>query len=371
MPEEEGKERIRFMKIEEIDRNFKIATVGDREIVYFNALEAPFRLEGFPWYPQHHRLYRLPARFTLQQVNQGELDLAQHTSGGAVRFRTDARQIAIRARLVFSFDMNHMPRTGSAGFDLFRGTGPEKFHIASAQPSRDQELLEMLLVADNDAGMQEWMLNLPLYGGVGALEIGVNPGSHLELPSPHAIPKPILFYGSSITQGGCASRPGNAYTSMLCREVDAEQINLGFSGSAREEFPLAEAIADLELSVFVMDYDHNTPNPEHLRKTHEPFFRIIREKQPELPIILMSKCDIWDYKNRKDDEERRSIIRDTYEHALAAGDRNVYFIDGETLFGTTRRSWCTVDTCHPNDLGFFRMFERTLPVLEEALKKYR
>ena len=267
--------------------------------------------------------------------------------------------------------MNHMPRTGSAGFDLFRGTGREKFHIASAQPNRDQELLEILLIADNQDGMQEWMLNFPLYGGVSTLEIGVNPGALIEPPSPHKIPKPVLFYGSSITQGGCASRPGNAYTSMLCREVDAEQINLGFSGSARGEFPLAEAIGDLDLAAFVMDYDHNTPNPEHLRKTHEPFFRIVRAKQPELPIILMSKCDIWTYKNRKDDEERRSIIRETYEHAVAAGDRNVYFIDGEKLFGSTHRSWCTVDTCHPNDLGFFRMFEHTLPVLEEALKKYR
>ena len=103
----------------------------------------------------------------------------------------------------------------------------------------------------------------------------------------------------------------------------------------------------------------------------EDAYRIIREKQPELPIILMSKCDIWTYKNRRDDEERRSIIRDTYEHAVASGDRNVYFVDGETLFGRSHRSWCTVDTCHPNDLGFFRMFEHTLPVLEEALKKYR
>lgn len=359
------------MKIEEIDKNFKVSTVGDKEIVYFNALEAPFKLEGFAWYPQHHRLYRLPEHFTLEHVNQGELDLARHTSGGAVRFKTNARQIALRAKLVYSSDMNHMPRTASAGFDLFCGTGKDKFHIASAQPNRDQEILEVLLIADNDDGMKEWMLNMPLYGGVAAIEIGVNPGALLEPPAPHRIPKPILFYGSSITQGACASRPGNAYTSMLCREVDAEQINLGFSGSARGEFPLAEAIGGLELSAFVMDYDHNAPTPEHLRGTHEKFFRIIRKKQPELPVILMSKCDIWDYKNRKDDEERRRIIRATYENAAAEGDRNVYYIDGETLFGPAHRTWCTVDTCHPNDLGFFRMFEHTLPTLEKALKKYR
>ena len=85
------------MKIEEIDRNFKVSTVGDKEIFYFNALEAPFQLEGFPWYPQHHRLYRLPGHFTLQHVNQGELDLAKQTSGGAVRFRSNAQQIAVPA----------------------------------------------------------------------------------------------------------------------------------------------------------------------------------------------------------------------------------------------------------------------------------
>ena len=357
------------MKIEEIDRNFRTATLDNKEVVYFDALKQPFALEGFPWYGQHRKLNRLPAYLTKEDVNEGALYLAQHTAGGAIRFRTNSRRIALKATLENSSDMNHMPRAGSAGFDLFKGSGTNRIHAGTAQPSRDQILLETMLVPENPDGMQEWLLNLPLYGGTSSVEVGLEPGAELEAPASHAVPKPVLFYGSSITQGGCASRPGNAYTSMLCRLVDAEQINLGFSGSGKGEIAVAEAIASLNLSAFVMDYDHNAPSVEHLRKTHEPFFRAIRAAHPELPVIFLSKCDIWEGPGYREADERRRIVRTTYENALAAGDSRVRFIDGETLFGkdSPYRSWCTVDRCHPNDLGFFLMFQTVLPVLKEVL----
>ncbi|MEG1980076.1 MAG: SGNH/GDSL hydrolase family protein, partial [Victivallaceae bacterium] len=152
------------------------------------------------------------------------------------------------------------------------------------------------------------------------------------------------------------------------RAVDAPQINLGFSGCGRGEFGVAKAIAGLDLSCFVMDYDHNAPSAEHLEATHEKFFQIIRERNPQLPIIIITKCDIWRHIGYEVNSQRREVIRRTYDNAVAAGDKNVYFIDGETLFGTVNRNECTVDTCHPNDLGFYRMFEHILPTLRRALK---
>jgi lysophospholipase L1-like esterase len=354
------------VKIEDIDKNFQEKQFGDEKIIFLDALTKPFRLEGFPWYRQHRRLYRLPKDFTEAQVNQGQLKLGHHTSGGAVRFRTDSRYIALRARLSDTCDMAHMPRTGSMGFDMFRGKGSEMFHLATVKPERDQEIVEQIFVG-NDTGMQDWQLNLPLYSGVTSLEIGVKPEAEIEPPTPHAVKQPILFYGSSITQGACASRPGNAYTSMLCRELDAEQINLGFAGSAHGEFPLAEAIGDLALSAFVMDYDHNPPTVEPLRQTHEKFFQIVRQKQPDLPIVLISRPDFWNYKNTEACRERREVIQTTYRNALEKGDKHVFFVDGEQLFGKEHRTWCTVDTCHPNDLGFYKMFEHIRPVLQEAV----
>jgi lysophospholipase L1-like esterase len=260
--------------------------------------------------------------------------------------------------------MNHMPRAGSAGFDLFGGAGPAIRYRKTVQPGSGQTEVEMPLVGDLPREMTDWTLYLPLYGTAAKIEIGVAPGSRLEAPTPHAVAKPILFYGSSITQGGCASRPGNAYTTLLCRALDAPQINLGFSGSGKGEPAVAEAIAGLDLAAFVLDYDHNAPSVEHLQATHEKFFDIVRRKNPDLPIVIMSQCD---YHGFPVEQERRAMIRRTYENAARNGDRRVWFIDGETLFGTEDREACTVDGCHPNDLGFYRMFRTVLPVLAKAL----
>ena len=362
------------MKIEDIDKNFKPALVGDREVNYRNVLSRPFSLEGFPWGdPAKGEFYRLPADMKApEDVNEGALwNGHNNTSGGCVRFRTDASFIAVRAKLHASGDMNHMPRAGSAGFDLYAGPSAQSFHVGTAQPTRaevDKGDFERAVFSNKEweGELREWRLNFPLYGGVEWVEIGLPPGSRIEAPAPHAV-KPILFYGSSITQGGCASRPGNNYCSMLCRAVDAEQINLGFSGCGRGESAVAKAIASLDLGAFVFDYDHNAPTAEHLQATHGNFFRIVRDARPDLPIIMMSMCNIWPGRGYENTSRRRAIIRATYDAAVAAGDRHVYYIDGETLFGLYGRDACTVDTCHPNDLGFFRMFEAVLPVLRKAL----
>ncbi len=362
------------MKIEEIDRNFATASVDGQKVIYKDVTTAPFSLEGFAWFGKDRRFARLPSGLTKEEVNEGALFLGNQTAGGAVRFRTDSRIIVLRAELAYSSDMNHMPRAGSAGFDIYRGKGSRKVHFGTAQPSRDQKVLEVFLARlpeSEERAMNEWTVNFPLYGGAEKVEIGLEPGSRLEAPTPHKVKDPVLFYGSSITQGGCASRPGNAYTSMLCRAVDAPQINLGFSGAGRGEKAVAELIAGLKLSCFVMDYDYNAPTPEHLKETHEIFFRTIRKKQPDLPVIIMSLCNVWPDRNRPTYEnvlKRRAIILETYEHAVAAGDRKVWFIDGATLFGKDGRFECTVDGCHPNDLGFYRMYRTVLPVLRKALK---
>ncbi len=355
------------MKIEVVDSNFLPATVGGLDVCYHDALKAPFVLEGFPWRDPEMVFNRLPASFSENEVNAGALATARLTAGGAIRFRTDSPCLTLRAVLDRSGDMNHMPRAGSAGFDFYSGSGSRIQYRTTVKPDHGQKELETLLVNDGSGpvAMTDWTCLLPLYGAATRIEIGLKPGSGLEKPTPHTIAKPVLFYGSSITQGGCASRPGNAYTTMLCRAVDAAQINLGFSGCGRGEPAVADAIAGLDLAVFVLDYDHNAPTVGHLQETHERFFRIIRARQPELPVILMSRCDFY---GTTEDRRRREVIRQTYANAVAAGDRKVWFLDGEALFETEHRDACTVDGCHPNDLGFYRMFRTALPVLETALR---
>ena len=186
----------------------------------------------------------------------------------------------------------------------------------------------------------------------------------VEAPTPYKWETPILFYGSSITQGGCSSRPGSAYANIVSRALDADIVNLGFSGNARAEVEMGEYIKNLPMSVFVYDYDHNAPTIAHLEQTHERMFRQVREAQPDLPIVLMSRPK---YTLNEDDRTRLEIIRKTYENALARGDRNVYLIDGPTLMAIAGNEG-TVDGSHPTDLGFFSMAQALIPVLKEILK---
>ena len=129
---------------------------------------------------------------------------------------------------------------------------------------------------------------------------------------------------------------------------------------------MAEYISGIDMSVFVYDYDHNAPTAEHLANTHETFFRVIREKNPTLPVVMMTRPSITYTEEHK---KRREIVRATYEKARAAGDENVYFIDGEKFFGDEDRELCTVDRVHPNDLGFYKMASVVEPVIKEILEK--
>jgi lysophospholipase L1-like esterase len=195
--------------------------------------------------------------------------------------------------------------------------------------------------------------------------IELDDDARIDAPTPYTLEVPMVFYGSSITEGGCASRPANAYTALLSRWLDADYINLGFSGAAKGELELATYIAGLEMSVLVIDYDHNAPNVEHLEQTHELFFKEIRKIRPNLPILFLTKPDFDS--NPGDSAKRREVIYKTYENARLSGDELVYFIDGETYFGKTNRESCTIEGCHPNDLGFMRMAETIYPVVKQII----
>jgi hypothetical protein len=152
---------------------------------------------------------------------------------------------------------------------------------------------------------------------------------------------------------------------LLCRNCDCNYVNLGFSGNGKGEPAMAEHIASLDMSVFVMDYDHNAPTPEHLQATHEPFYRIIREKHPTLPILMVTRPKLH---LNADDRRRWEIIHNTYETAVKAGDKNVYFVDGSAFFREFAGEGATVDNCHPNDLGFWAMARYMEPILRQALE---
>ena len=360
------------MKLIDVDKNFQPATLAGHDLCFRDAIKSPFVLEGFGFPNNSHGpMFRVPDYVTAESTEPGIIWLASDTSGGAIRFCTDATFIAVRGTLMKGESAPHQTMAGASGMDLYARDPDGKVRFRSlvpvGQPELAKKAFEFVIWGEGKAGvMQEYLLNLPTYNGFDSLEIGTNPEAKFGEVSPHKIAKPICFYGASITQGGCCTRPGNAYTAMLCREVDASQINLGFSGSGRGHIPMARAICELDLSCLVID-EPNAANPEFLANTHEKFFLYIRNEHPELPVIFMTKPYFRRHQDYLVNRERREVVRRTYANAVARGDRKVWFVDGKSLFEGEGWDGCTVDGCHPNDLGFYRMYRAVLPTLREAL----
>ena len=185
-------------------------------------------------------------------------------------------------------------------------------------------------------------------------------------PLPRAIEKPIAFYGSSITQGGCVSRPANMYSHILCRMLDADCLNLGFSGSAMGEQSIAEYLATREMSAFVMDYDYNSTSLESLANTHYPFYKTVRRAHPDLPIVIVTHP--YYHAEAENDKARKDVIRETVRRAAEEGDTRVEFVDSEAFFPLQMRDLYAVDALHPNDLGQFMMARAIYPALKRALQ---
>ena len=198
--------------------------------------------------------------------------------------------------------------------------------------------------------------------------IGIKNGSKIGKGKKYVNEKPVVFYGSSITHGAAAGRPGNTYESFISQKYNLNYTNLGFAGGAKGQTVMAEHIASLEMSAFVCDYDHNAPDAKHLEATHYPFYEIIRKKHPDIPYIMISRPDgNINSKFVEKSNERKSVIINSYQKAKDNGDENVYFIDGDTLFDGEFYYSCTSDGAHPNDIGFMRMADKIGMVIKNVM----
>ncbi len=319
---------------------------------------------GLPVFRQNGKLERVPAE--VRSAVPSISFFGRRPPGGRILFRTDSGKV----KLTIEFEtlgcdvgmaLYHCQRA-----DIFFGDRRNALLGGFLCPM-NYEMKRISGTYEKESVMQDVTIFLPRNEVIKELIIELDDGAVAEPPTPYSYGTPVIFYGSSITEGGHTSRPSNAYPSIISKRLDTDFINLGFSGTAKGEIEIADYILTLEKSVLVMDYDHNAPDPEHLQRTHEPFFRHIREKEPELPVIFVSRPD-FDY-SPEISKKRRDIIRRTYEKAIGDGDRNVRFIDGETLFGDTDRDMCIGDGVHPNDLGHYRMANVIEPVIRKILER--
>jgi hypothetical protein len=309
-------------------------------------------------------------------VRDAVWNLSHDSAGLCVRFVTDATAIHGRWTLTkANLAMNHMPATGVSGLDLYvkaddAGRGTWRW-IGVGRPSAKANTAE--LVAGLPGGtLREYTLYLPLYNGVLSVEVGLPVGAKLyrAAPRPAGRDKPIVFYGTSITQGGCASRPGMAHTAILGRRLDRPVINLGFSGNGQLDPEIATLLAELDPAVYVIDCLPNmggdaakiTERATHLVKT-------IRAKRPATPILLVedrTRAEAFlkpDFRRRN--EAGRAALRGVYESLVAAGDAHLAYLPGDTLLAPDGEG--TVDGSHPTDLGFVQHADAFQPVLEQLL----
>ncbi len=354
------------MKIEEIDKNFAVANkLSKSDIKVYDAAEEPFRIYGVTPPSESDKYYSRLDYETAVSVSNGVRWLRTNTAGGRVRFKTDSDYIAIKAVMDGIGKMSHFPLTGSAGFDMYaKREGEDKYMHTFTPPFdiTDGYVSEFR----TSAVMREYTIHFPLYSNVLELYIILDEKANVLPPDEYEIDVPVVYYGSSITQGGCASRPGNAYPNIISRTLNCDHINLGFSGSAVAEKTIAEYISKLKMSVFVYDYDYNSGGGEYLQSTHYPMYKIIRDKNPALPIICVSLPVASVFETFS--APRRDIIFDTVRRAREEGDENIYFIDGRD-FGklAPEADGITVDGCHPNDLGFSCMAKEIGKAIEKVL----
>ena len=357
------------MKASEYKKTFRFDYELYPDTVFFSARKAPIRIYGLYKATEGEHFIRLPEDVAAA-TSDGVKDLNFNTSGGRLTFSTDSPYIAIHAVEPTFYNMPHMPRSGNAGFDVYIcGENNEQTYACSLfAPARSGVPYFASGNSHTNIGkMRNYVVNFPLYEKVDEVYIGVAPDARFEAFDDAYTPDaPIVFYGSSITQGGCVCRPGNAYPSYISRRFRRDFINLGFSGAGKAEPAIVEYMAGLDMSVFVSDYDHNAPTAEYLEKTHHYLYETIRAKHPDIPYFMISKPDtLW----HPDFIERRDVIRRSYERAIAAGDKNVYFLDGETLLSGEFEDACTVDNTHPNDIGHMRMGKRIGDAMELIFNK--
>lgn len=328
------------------------------------------QVEGRGWNDTKDYYDRLPAKAETR-VRPPVWNLARHSAGMLVRFRTDATAIHARWALTSpNLAMPHMPATGVSGLDLYVKMPNGQWRwLAVAQPKAQTN--EVQLISGLPPHEREYLLYLPLYNGTRFVEIGVPAGARLQPAGPWGPGqrKPVAFYGTSILQGGCASRPGMCHSAIVGRRFNWPTINLGFSGNGKMEPELAELLAELDPAVYVLDCLPNMVGREVAERV-VPFVRRLRAAHPSTPIVLVedrtyANAFLVPEKQSRHQESRRAL-KDAWRQLKREGVRHLYYLPGDSLMG--RDGEGTVDGSHPTDLGFMRQAEAFAKVLRPLLK---
>lgn len=355
--------------LEKLDRNFAVAAVADG-LVWYDV--QGLGLEGQGWSDTEDRFDRLPAR-AQGIVRSPVWELSRHSAGLLVRFVTDATSLHARWTVrSTSLAMDHMPATGVSGLDLYAWDADRWRWAGVGRPNRPASAdQESPLASGLRAGVRTYQLYFPLYNGVHQVWVGVPEESVFgrAAPRPATSSRPLCIYGTSIVQGGCASRPGMAYPAILGRLLDRPVINLGFSGNGPMDMEVAPLLAELDPAAYVLDALPNM-SAEQVTERVAPFVSILRQARPSTPIVLVEnivyqRSPLLDPANRSH-EVKNAALRRVFHTLVQSGMPGLWLVPGKDLLGNDGEA--TVDGTHPTDVGFQRMAAALEPTLRDLLR---
>ena len=322
------------------------------EIIFYG--KDSFRLEGtlIPDSLKENRYDRLPASFK-GKVREPVWNLSKSSSGLSIRFLTNSPIISVKWEVLNDFKMNHMSETGIKGVDLYFRNNDGWQYLSTGRPQGFVN--EATLLENMNAEEREYKIYLPLYDGIKNIEIGIDAESYIRQPETD-YGKPVIFYGTSITQGGCASRPGMAHTNIISRKLDVNVLNFGFSGNGRMDESIAEVLSETEAACYVIESMHNMISPQNVRERTIPFINTLREKHPDTPILLVditkASFSVLDHKVSEYSRDMSDALKVEYQKMMDMGYKNLFYVEALTALGSDQEG--TVDGVHFNDLGFMR-----------------
>ena len=372
-----------YKNLKNIDPRMAVRPADSEGIAWHLPFEAPMQLSGFAWFDKDHRYERLPVdrpaevtqfpqgvKTMVPGEKCGAYSLSSHTAGGRIRFRTDSGVFQLKGALLNTGGMDHMPFTGSAGFDIYLNFGGVWKCLGVSRTDHSMLEFSAKVVSGVKREMRDVIIDMPLYNGVTSLSIGLNDDAKVEAPTPYVDDRPIVWYGTSIQQGGCASRPGMVSSNIVSRMLNRDVINLGFSGSGKGEPEIAAMLADIKNpSMYLIDYTWNV-DEKGLEATLGNLLDTLRASHPVVPIILFTPTPGKEYMPEMAPqrfESKSKVMRDEFDKRHQAGDQNVYFFDalhdslGEDFWE------CYVDGAHLTDMGFYRIAQAVSPIIKAIL----
>lgn len=342
----------------------------DPEIVYIDArnLTVSGQLNSEENYARLSQKYR-------DRVRPPVWSLSRHSAGINIRFKTNSPEIWVKWELAEFSHKGNMTAIGASGLDLYCKVGSGWQYVNSGTPQA--KFTEVSLISEMDGTLKEFLINLPLYSSVIKLEVGILEGSVIERGEKFSNSEaPIVFYGTSITQGASASRPGMAYPSIISRNLDMETINLGFSGNGRFEQSVGQVLCDASPGLIVIDCTPNS-SPEVIQENAFDLLFQIRGCHPNVPILMVESI-LREYSHFKtaDDtvfgsasyiRKQNQTLQLAYKKAVDSGMARIFYLKGDSLIGDDHEG--TVDGTHLSDLGMMRIAERIQHEIQKIMQK--